>query len=246
MTTTGKTVSADGRGRTLLQMLFGWNKKVIGPLEFQYHNPCKVKVGQTASFEHDPDLANVNFVLQAIAVYETNSNNQKFYQTVYIFRGLGVGMAKPVLLRLVLTPDDDVSNDLGHTMRVQKLYTEMQYDQGFHEGVLGDPSGIFYVETDDKDQPLNPPWTYKRLDNARLPYNVQLAVLRDKDKDGEVEDDEIAHSQITHWDYVRDDAVDELTGQTYRQYLDIEMDNATKMFTFYRSRDINPAQVRWY
>lgn len=240
-----KVVSADGRGRTLLEILFGWNKRVIGPIEFQYHNPCKVKVGQTASFGHDPSLIDVNFTLQSIAVYETEANNQKFYQTAYILKGLGLGMKKPVTLRLVLTPDDDTTNDLGHTMRVQQLYYEMSYDKDFHEGVLADPSGVFYVNSDDNDKPLDPPWTYARIDGVRDPYRVKLAVLKDADKDGEVEEDEIVHSFLTHWDFARDDAVDVLTSETYRQYLDIEMDENGR-FMFYRSRDIDPSQVRWY
>ena len=38
-------VSANGRGRTLFEILTGRNKKDPRPVEFQHHNPLKARVG---------------------------------------------------------------------------------------------------------------------------------------------------------------------------------------------------------
>jgi hypothetical protein len=239
-----KIVSADGRGRTLLQMLFGWNRREIGPVEFQYHNPLKVKIGNTASFPNDPQFLDMNFSLIEIGIYETVMGGQKFYHATYTLKGLALGQKKPVVIRLIVTPDEDAENDLGHRVRVMRLFSTMAWDQGFHDDVLGDPNGVFEINSDDDDKPLEKPWVYRRVDGVHLPYTANLAVLKDQDHDGEVEENEISHSKILYWDYSRNDAVDAVG--TYVETLDIEMDKKTKMFSFYRGREIQASEMRWY
>lgn len=236
----GKVVSADGKGRTLWQILTGTNKKVLGPTEFEYHNPLKARIGVSVSIRSDLELQGINFFVDKIEVYQTVVGNKKFYSTDYCLRGVVMGASKPIRLRLRAIPNDDIEG--GFEFRMYKLYYEMGYDQHFHEKILGDPSGEFWIREDDNGVALAEPWTYWRKNDAKDAYGATVTTMRDENKDGKVSADELTHTEVWYWDYSRM-TTDDVTKQEYEEFLDIEQNAETKYFTFYRGRVIEPFQV---
>lgn len=237
--------SADGRGRTLLEILMGWNKRDMTPLELQYHNPLKARVGNSIIFDHDLELKDINFFIEAIEVYKTavvtDGKSQDYFDTDYVLRGIARDMKKPMRLRLRLSPDPDSTEDVGHKLILFRLYDEMAWDQDFHDKVLGDPTMEFHVNYDDAGAQLADPWTYWRIDDVPTPYEAKVTILKDKDHDGVVEDDELARRNCTYWDYSRIANGDKPENEQFLEYLTIEMND--RHFTFYRGREIKSFQV---
>ncbi len=235
--------SADGRGRTLFEILTGRNQRNMTPLELQYHNPLEAKVGCTVSFEHEAEIKDINFVIEKISVYETRIGRQKFYHTDYHLKGISLDVDNYVRMRLRVIPDEQATNKLGCRIQLLYLYDEMQYDEGFHKNVLGDPSGIFQVNQDDegKDLPEGAERKYARVGGNTEPYHANLTLLQDTDGDSKVEEDELEHSKATYWEFARN--TDDENGQPFDEFLTIEMDDETGFFTFLRGREIEPFQV---
>lgn len=235
--------SADGRGRTLFEILTGRNQRDMTPLELQYHNPLEAKVGCTVCFDHEPDITDINFVIEKISVYETKIGRQKFYHTDYHLKGISLDVDNYIRMRLRVIPDEDSVNKLGCRIQLLYLYDQMEYDQGFHEGVLGDPSGIFQVNYDDEgnELPDGSERQYARVGGNTHPYHARLTLLEDKDGNATIEENELEHSSATYWEYARN--TDDENGQPFDEFLTIEMDDETGYFTFFRGREIEPFQV---
>lgn len=248
--------SADGRGRTLFEILTGRNKKDMRPLEFQYHNPLEAKVGCTVCFDHEPEIRNINFVIEKISVYKTEVNGQTFYHTDYHLKGTSLDTDGYVRLWLRLIPDENVVNGLGHRIQLLQLYEEMQWDEGLYNMLLEngdyDPNydsegeRSFKVNYDDEGNELEHPRQYWRIGTENGPdldpYHAKVTVLRDVDGDGTIEDDELEHYPVTYWEFSRltDDAD---TEQEITEFLTIDMDDGTRFFTFLRGTEVEPFQV---
>lgn len=232
--------SANGKGRTVWEIIMGRNIKDMTPLELQYHNPLQAVVGVSVSFAHDINLSGINFFLEAIDVYETKVGKKKFYFTDYLLKGVTLSEKKPVRLRLRITPDSDV--ETGFRYQIYKRYFEMEWDQSFHDDVLNSGSGIFEVNQDDDGNELEQPLSYSRIGNVTDPYQARKTGMKDENNSGSIDDDELEHSKVTYWDYSRETTNPE-TEQKFMEYLDIEMDDKTKYFTFYRGTDILAYQI---
>lgn len=237
--------SANGRGRTLLDIILGRNKKKMGPIEFQYHNPFEMRVGNSVTIEHDMRYQGINFFVDAIMVYETKEGRQKFYDTEYSLRGQALGMTKPLYLRLRVTPDDQaVDQSFPYKLQVLEKYDEMAWDKGFWD-YLHNTDLTFQVNKDDAgaDLPDGQERMYWRVDDAPDPYTCNLTILKDVNRDGRVEEEELEHRTVTFWDYSRT-TTDDGTGKEYTEFLNIEMDNDKRLFRLFRGRDVMPFQVK--
>lgn len=233
--------SKDGKGRTIFDIITGNNQKDLTPLELQYHNPLKAKVGNTVSFDHEPDIKDINFVIEKISVYETKIGNRKFYHTDYHLRGIALEMDKPLRYRLRLSPDEDENNAIGCKLLLLNLYDEMEWDQSFFEDTLGDPSGEFWVKKDDSGQPLEEPRIYWRINDVVDSYHARQTILSDKDGDGTVEESELERHNIEYWDYSR--MTKNAEDQDYLETLVVEMNDKTRYFTFLRGIELQAFQV---
>lgn len=238
--------SKDGRGRTLFEILTGRNERDMTPLELQYHNPLEAKVGCTVCFENEPKWRNINFVIEKISVYETKIGRETYYHTDYHLKGMSLDVKNYIHLRLRVTPDENVTNKLGCQVQLLHLYDEMGWDEGFWNCV-NDSSGEFHINYDDAGNELpdddvikffRPEISGRRLTEA---YHAKVTLLQDKDGNATIEDDELERFTMTYWDFGRETA-DE-NQQPFIEYLNIEMDDETKYFTFLRGRDILPADI---
>jgi len=247
--------SADGRGRTLFEMLAGRNKRDMTAQELQVHNPLQAKVGWSVSVSYEADLSGHNFFVETIWVWETKIGDKTFYHTDYNLKATAtIGQEKPIMITLRLIPDDDSSNELGHKFQLLRPY--MEYGWKFAEennflDVLADEEGVFKILADRDGNPIeeNMQPTYWRVDDVRDPYKCRVTVLKDLDGDGSVQKDELKCSDYLVWDYHRD-TVDEQTKQKYREVLnveeEVEYDGGEAQciwFTIYMGREVEPFQV---
>lgn len=229
------------KGRTLWEILTGRNKRDLTPLELQYHNPLGARVGNTVSFEHEPEISGINFVIEKLSVYETRIKSRKFFHTDYHLKGLALGMDKPLRFRLRLVPDEDETNKLGSKVQLLQLYDEMEWDEGFHNGVLCNDSGEFHVNYDDEGRELAEARKYWRVEDVLDPYNARVTVLCDLDGNGTIEDDELERLNVTYWDYHR--MTKDENQQEKLEFLTIEMDDKTRYFTFLRGTEVAAFQI---
>jgi hypothetical protein len=227
--------SANGKGRTVWDILTGSNKKDLTPKELQYHNPLKAKVGQIVSFDGEPRLRDINFEITSLGIYDTKIAGKSYFHTDYVLRGNSPDVRLPIDLRMRVLSDDKAP--LGYRVQLLRLYHEMGWDEGFHNNVLGDPSMEFHVNQDDSGKDLETPWTYWRVEDVPSPYKAKLTTMKDLDKSGAIDDNELERCDVTYWDYHRETFDDE-TKEKFIELLWIEMDNRSRYFTFYRGREI--------
>ena len=227
------------RGRTLFEILTGRNP--AKPLELQYHNPLQAKVGCTVAFEHEPDIAGINFVVEGISVYDTKVGSQNFYHTDYQLKGISLDHSAPVRQRLRLIIDDNASG--GQRLQLLYLYHEMEYNEDLRK-ILGDPTGEFPVNEDDEGNALEEPRKYWRVEDVLDPYNARVTVLRDVDGDGKIDDEELERKDVVYWDFSR--MTDDAAGNEIKEFLTIEMDKGTGYFKFLRGTEVLPTQIQLF
>ncbi len=252
--------SADGRGRTLFEMLAGRNKRDMSAQELQVHNPLQAKVGWSVSVNYEADLSGYNFFVETIWVWETKIGGtpttlpKTFYHTDYNLKATAVGQDKPIRIKLRLIPDDDSSNELGHKIQVLRPYMEFGWkfvEENNFLDVLADEEGVFKILADRDGNPIDEDVqpTYWRVDDVRDPYKCRVTVLRDLDGDGSVQKDELEYADYLVWDYHRDTTNPE-TKQKFREFLNVEEeveydDEEPRCiwFTIYTGREVEPFQI---
>lgn len=258
--------SADGKGRSLFDILTGRNQRDMTPLELQFHNPLDAKIGCMICLDHEPDMAGINFIIEKISVYETELDEQMFYHTDYHLKGTSLDTEGFIRLRLRLTPDENVIDKLGQRIQILYLFDEKGWDEDLYEMLCNngdyDPTERL-VERDDGTEEMAPydeegDTSYKdrydddgneldefrqywRIGNVLDPYLSSCTLLADLDGDGTIEDDELEHFDITSWDFSR--LTDDENDQEITEYLTVEMDDDTRYFTFLRGTDIKPFQI---
>jgi hypothetical protein len=211
------------------------------PLELQYHNLLEAKVGCTVAFEHEPNIAGINFLIESISVYKTTIHSEHFYHTDYHLKGISLDQDAPVRLRLRLISDENVESQLGHRVQLLHLYYQMEHDKSFLKDVLGDPTGEFHVNQDDEGKDLEQSRKYWRVEDVLDQYNARMTVLRDVNGDGTIEDAELEHRNVTYWDYSR--LTDDTDGNEVSEFLTVEMDDETGYFNFLRGTEVLPSQI---
>lgn len=246
--------SADGKGRTLFEMLTGRNKRDLTPQEFQFHNPLQAKIGCSVSVSHEAGLSGYNFFVETICVGDTMIGGKHYYHTDYNLKATAVGEDKPIRLKLRLLPDEDTSNEIGHKIQVLRPYMEFGFkfaEENEIFGVLADENGEFKILADrdgvayEEDQvPI-----YWRVDDVRDPYKCRVTVLKDLDGNGTVTKDELEHVNYLIWDYHRD-TEDAETKEPYREFLNVEEEVTYEngetqcvWFTIFTGREVQPFQV---
>ncbi|QEH35039.1 hypothetical protein OJF2_35840 [Aquisphaera giovannonii] len=247
--------SANGKGRTLFEMLTGRNKRDMTAQELQVHNPLQAKVGWSVSVNYDPDLSGYRFYIESIWVWETRIGEQTFHHTDYNLKAAAaVGQDGPVRLKLRLIPDEESPHDLGHRFQVLRPYMDFGWkfaEENNFLDVLADEEGVFKILADRDGNPIDEDQqpTYWRVDDVRDPYRCRVTILEDADGDGSVQKDELKHADYLVWDYHRD-TTDETTRQAYREFLNVEEeveyddgDAQCVWFTIYTGREVEPFQV---
>lgn len=227
------------KGRTLFEILTGRNKRDMTPLELQCYNPLGAKVGNTISFDHQPDIGGINFYVERISVYETRVVGKKFYHTDYHLKELSLGMEKPLRFRLRLIADSDSVDPLGCSIQLLSIYNEMGWNEGLYTSV-NDTSGEFEVDHDDFGDELEVPRKYWRIEGVVDPYYSRTTILKD-DGDESASEEELERINIVYWDFHRD--TEDHNDQKITEFLTIEMNEKTKLFVFLRGTEVHASQI---
>ena len=220
------------RGKTLWEMLM---EKLSGPVEFQFYNPLRARIGHAVTIE-EVELRDYNFFLREIREYKRTIGGQAFSFADYVLlaRPLGGG---DVLWRLRLNPVDDPDRHGGlthHTLLLE-MYDEMAYDQGLHQVVQDDTKRFQVIEDGQVTE------EYWRINDVTGSYKAQVAVIADVNRDNKVEMSEVQRLQLEYWDYWRE--VKDEGGTAVTEYLFIEIDTSNGWFQLWKGREIDPQRV---
>ncbi|HLJ91923.1 MAG TPA: hypothetical protein VKU02_01890 [Gemmataceae bacterium] len=220
------------KGKTLWEMLMA---KLQGPVELHYYNPLKAKIGSSIMI-NEIDLRDYNFFIKEIRQYQRWIDGQQFLFVDYVL------LARPlhgddVWLRLRLNPVDDpeAAAGLTHTALLLRLYDEMAYDDGLYK-VVTDTTKLFQVIENGQVTE-----EYGRINNVTTSYKAKLSILKDENKDGQVDEGEVKKENLEYWDYWRDTT--DPVGQPVRQYLFVEMNSDSGWFQIWRGQEIDPQKV---
>ncbi len=220
------------KGKTLWEMLTGrWST----PVEFKFCNPLKARIGNAVML-NEVELRDLNFFIHEIREYRRTINGRQFLSADYVL------LARPlhgadVLARLRLNPvaDPDRAAGVTHDALLLRLYDETAYNEDLHN-VVKDTTRKFQVLQDGRVQE-----EYHRVNDVTGSYRAHVSVIRDANKDGKVEMNEVAAVDVEYWDYWRE-ATDE-AGQPVTEFLFVEMNTSDGWFQLWRGRAIDPQKV---
>jgi hypothetical protein len=220
------------RGKTLWEMFM---EKLEGPVELQFHNPLKAKIGGGVTID-EVELRELNFFLKEIREYRRTIGGKPFVFVDYVL------LARPlnkddVWKRLRLNPVDDPTRVAGltHIALLLDLFDDLAYNEELHRIVTDTTRKFQVIENGEVTE------EYVRINDLTTPYKAQVAVVKDADSDGRAEKDEIERFNLEYWDYWRE--VKDLAGQPFTQYLFIEMDTRNGWFQMWRGAEIDPQKV---
>jgi hypothetical protein len=223
---------AMSKGKTLWEMLMA---KLHGPVELHYYNPLKGKIGSSIMI-NEIDLRDYNFFIKEIRQYRRFIDRKQFLFVDYVL------LARPlhgedVWVRLRLNPVDDpnAAGGLTHTALLLRLYDEMAYDEGLYKVVTDTTKKFEVIENGQVTE------EYWRLNDVSSSYKARVSVIKDENKYGQVDEDEVEKVELEYWDYWRD-TTDEV-GQPLRQYLFVEMNSENGWFQIWRGQEVDPQKV---
>jgi hypothetical protein len=223
------------KGRTLWEMLLD---KIKGPVEFEYYNPLRARIGSAVTLD-ELEWRDLNFFVVAIHEYTRRISRKKFRFVDYVLVARPLGGDK-ILVRLRLMPVDDPNQAAGvtHHILLLRLDDDLPYDENLHK-VVKDRTKKFQVLEDDKVQA-----EYVRINDVRAPYRAEVTIVRDVNLDKHVTRDEIEKRRVEYWDYWRE--VKDEADQPRREFLFVEMDSETGWFQIWNGSEIDSKRVVMY
>jgi len=203
-------------GKTLWQIFN--SKKEVTP---EYYNPIRARVDSLVKVDKI-DFRNTQFVIDSIREYTREVGGAKHVFTDYYLRGGD----SPTKVRVMQ----------DGTVVLIKQFDELNFDDGFL-AVVNDDNGQFEIKDDDTGKVD----LYKRLQDLRGPWDVDVVKLEDKSGDGKLSKDEVHNLKVDYWDYWRQ-AHNEVN-EPYTEYLFVEMAKPEGQFTLWRGTEIDPQAV---
>jgi len=209
--------------------------KLHAPVEFQYYNPLKAKVGNAVTID-EMDLRDLNFFIKEVREYKRSISGQQFLFVDYVLLARPLG-GEDKWVRLRLNPVDDPERVAGLTHQVLLLHLddEMAYNEELHK-VCNDTTKKFQVLQDGavKEE-------FFRINDVTGSYKARVSVLKDLDSDGTVEESEVRKTNIEYWDYWRE--YKDEAGQPVTEFLFIEMDASNGWFQLWKGQEVDPQHV---
>lgn len=205
------------------------------PVEFQFYNPLKVRVGNAAEID-TIDLKDQKFTFTATREIDRGDGNKI---ADYDLLARGYGEQKETRQRIRLVPMAEPDGKLTHHVILLNLLDEFGYDKPFHDGLLDTDTskGEFMEREQSPEGEIEV--LYYRVNDILTPWEANTAFLSDKDHDGEVEEHEVQHGELTYWDFWCDR---EVGGVQVREFLIVEMDE-NGWFMIWRGQQIDPERI---
>ena len=223
------------KGRTLWEMLLD---KLKGPVEFQYYNPLRARIGSAVTLD-ELEWRDLNFFVVSIQEYRRTIGPHEFRFVDYTLVARPLGGDK-ILVRLRLMPVDDPNQAAGvtHHILLLRLDDDLPYDKNLHK-IVKDGTKKFQVLEDNKVQA-----EYTRINDVSAPYGAEVTSVRDVNLDKHVTRDEIEKRRVEYWDYWRE--VNDEAGQPRREFLFVEMDGDNGWFQIWKGSELDPKRVMMY
>jgi hypothetical protein len=220
------------KGKTVWEMLTGG---FSGSVELQFYNPLKARIGSAVAID-DPDWKDYNFFLREIREYKRTIGGQQFQFADYALQARSLH-GEDVWVRIRLNPVADAGRVAGLTHQVLflRLDDDLAYDEGLHN-VVRDTTKKFQVLQDGQVTE-----EYWRINDVGDSYKARVAIVKDLNNDGTVEQDEVRHVQLEYWDYWRE--TPDIAGQKVTQFLFVEMDTDNGWFQIWKGQEIDPQKV---
>lgn len=211
------------------------------PMEDQYENPAKIRVGGVMSV-NTIDYNTLVFIVQTLEQWTRVIEGKKRIITDYRIRAVphDGGDAVNLLIRLIPRENPDPANKFTHHFVVLHKFFECGYNDvdernGIMEAV-SDPKGELVWQRDTPDEAR-----FWRI-NTLAAYDCRVAVLRDENGDGKVEKSEVSNHNYKLWDFHRE-TKDE-AGQPMVEYLFVHQDTDTGGFEAWRGEEVDPSRIR--
>ncbi len=220
------------KGRTLWEMLLDSLK---GPVEFEYYNPLRVRIGTAVTIDQI-EWRELNFFVLSIHEYKRTLEGQDFRFVDYALLARPLGGDK-VLVRLRLNPVDDPEQAAGltHHVLLLKLDDDMPYNEDLHK-VVNDDTRKFQVLEDGQVQA-----EYWRINDVATSYKAEVTIVKDVNQDKHVDRNEVEKRQFEYWDYWRE--IKDEAGQPQREFLFVEMDAGNGWFQIWKGSEIDAKRV---
>lgn len=210
--------------------------------EDKYLNPLGLKLdgpGDVVSID-SLDWRELDFNCRQFRVLTRNIGGEEFPITDYFLRHRPLdGDDIECVLRYIPIPDSD--GVLTHQVFLLSAQDEFEYSEEVMN-VLKANSGYTYFVPGENDGEWLEETFPTRVDEVSLPYDCEVATIKDVDGDGDVHDDEVVHSSLTFWDFWRV-SVDEELGEEFTEYLFAEITSDDGWTTLYLGSEIDPATV---
>ncbi len=199
----------------LLGKKLGFFRDASAKVEF--FNPLAATLKCPLSIDY-LDYRGKDWFVEDIQQYETDLAEEQFFLADYLLVSKDLkGGEERVKLRIVPGPK---------AMILRKT-DELEYDEGFEQNVLNDPSLLFKVDyKDDKGQDVHE--EYARCGGVKIPYPAKVTAIGG------------GSFALKYWDYSRETEID---GVQAEQYLYVEMLLKNGYFTIWQGEEASPECV---
>lgn len=227
--------------RSLWERMTSQNKSVPeSPLEDRYEKPAKIRVGGVMAV-NTIDYSSLVFTVQDLWQWTRTIGGKKRIITDYRIRAVPHdGEAVELLIRIIPRENPDAVNKFTHHFVVLRKFFECGWqDEPEREGILqavNDPAGELVWQRDTPDEAR-----FWRI-HTKSPYECKVAVLRDENGDGKVDESEVDHRRYRLWDFHRE-TLDE-AGQKMVEYLFVHQDQSAGDFEAWRGEEVDPSRIR--
>jgi hypothetical protein len=157
-----------------------------------------------------------------------------------------------VVLRVLPRTGHNPKDARSHHFLLLDPYFEQGWadDSAFILEALDDPTGEFFRHKGEPEEEH-----YWRVNDVKVPYHCSVALLRDIDRNGTVEEEEVVKGEFTLWDFWR--TTSDEAGQEYTQFLYAHLSGrydpktrrvagGDKVITILRGSDVDPDNVRLF
>lgn len=198
-------------------------KPVEIPLELQYYNPLKLRIGVCVKVD-TLDYEKLTFTLRSIKEYTRKLGGVKHQFVDYnlVAQPLEGG---PVFLTLRLIPEEDSADGTTHSVILLEKISDCGYDKTFHEGLVNDT----FIEEDA---------TYWRVNEATSEWTADVVELSLNSKKNKVT---AKNSSVDYWDFWR--TTKDVADQDVLEFYIVEMNKSDGFFTFLMGPKVNSERI---
>lgn len=206
------------------------------PVEEQYENPAKVKIGGVMSV-NTIDYSNLIFVVKELWQWNREINGNKRTITDYkLLARPHDGEDLEVIVRII--PRENPDAKYTHDFAVLTKFFECGWDdEGERDGVLealADPEGKLVWHKGEEDEQ-----TFFLMNKT---LGLDVNVIADLNGNGEIEEDEVRDEKYDLYVYARD-TLDEAK-QPMTEFFFVQHDLTARDFAMWKGEVVDPSRIK--